>query len=139
VLSLGHRYRSTSDRLYSLDEKWIGMADDARCWLGSVDASKFDVAAAAHAALEDSERLFVAVLRRRTETVADVAVLAIHAFMLLDRGPDDQALGLARRALADIALTTSGLAGMDFSAVGAPGVLGRVRAALAAGAGPRLG
>jgi hypothetical protein len=81
VLSLGRNYRSTLDRLYSLDEKWIGMPDDARCWLCNVDSSKFDVVAAAHAALLDSENLFLAVFRRRTETVADIAVLAIHAFM----------------------------------------------------------
>ena len=33
VLFLGRKYRSTLDRLYSLDEKWMGMTDDARCWL----------------------------------------------------------------------------------------------------------
>jgi hypothetical protein len=79
VLSLGRRYRSSLDRLRSLDERWLAMEDDARCWLGNVDASKFDVAAAAHGALMDSENLFLAVFRRRTETVADISIKAIHA------------------------------------------------------------
>jgi hypothetical protein len=74
------------------------MEADARCWLGNVDASKFDVAAAAHAVLMDSENLFLAVFRRRTETVADISIKAIHAFMLLDRGLDEEARDLARRA-----------------------------------------
>ena len=74
------------------------MEADARCWLGNVDASKFDVAAAAHAVLMDSENLFLPVFRRRTETVADISIKAIHAFMLLDRGLDEEARDLARRA-----------------------------------------
>jgi hypothetical protein len=106
------------------------MEDNARCWLGNDDASKFDVASAAHAVLMDSENLFLAVFRRRTETVADISIKAIHAFMLLDRGLDEEALDLARRALADIAITAAKVAGMDFSAVGAPGVTGRLRSIL---------
>lgn len=35
--------------------------------------------------LEDSERLLLTVFHRRTETVADIAVMASHAFMVLDR------------------------------------------------------
>jgi hypothetical protein len=126
VLSLGRRYRSKLDRLHSLDEKWQAMTDDARCLLANVDASKFDVAAAAHDALMDSERLFLAVFRRRTETVADIFIKSIHAFMLLDRG-DDDARDLARRALADIALTAAKVAGMDFASAGSPGMAGRMR------------
>jgi hypothetical protein len=118
------------DRLYSLDEKWLGMTDDARCWLGAVEASKFDAAAAAHEALVDSERLFLAAFRRRAETVADIAVNAAHDFMLLDRNADDEALNLARRALADIATTGAEVAGMDFSAIWAPRMHGRLRDAL---------
>ena len=98
VLSLGRRYRSRPDRLRSLDEKWL-VWRLTRCWLGNVDASKFDVAAAAHAVLMDSENLFLAVFRRRTETVADISIKAIHALMLLDRGLDEEARDLARRAL----------------------------------------
>ena len=45
----------------------------------------------------DSENLFLAVFRRRTETVADISIKAIHAFMLLDRGLDEEARDLARR------------------------------------------
>jgi hypothetical protein len=46
---------------------------------------KWDTATTATAVLLESERLLVAVFRRRTETVADVAVKAAHAFTLLDR------------------------------------------------------
>jgi hypothetical protein len=129
VLSLGRKYRSTLDRLHSLDEKWTRMDDDARCWLGNVDASKFDIAAAAHTALVDSENL-LAVFRRRTETVADIfikSIKSIHTFMPLDRGLDEDARDLARRAPADIAHTPAKVAGMDFSAAGSPGMVGRMR------------
>jgi hypothetical protein len=131
TVSIGRRYRSTLDRLRSLDDKWAGMADDARCWLGGVEASKFDVVAAAHDALIESEHLFLAVFRRRTETVTDIAVLATHAFTLLDRGEDDGALSLVRRALADIASTGAKMAGLDFSMLGPPGIHTRVRECLA--------
>jgi hypothetical protein len=50
--------------------------------------------------------------------------------MLLDHGLDEDARDLARRALADIAITAAKVAGRDFSAVGAPGVTGRLRSTL---------
>jgi hypothetical protein len=126
VLSLGRRYRSKLDRLHSLDEKWLAMADDARCLLANVDASKFEVVAAAHATLVDGENLFLAVFRRRTETVADIFIKSMHAFMLLDRG-DFNAPDMARRALADIALTAAKIAGIDCASAGSPGMAGRMK------------
>jgi hypothetical protein len=130
VLSLGRRYRSALDRLNTLDERWISMADDA--------PGKWDAAAAAHAVLQDSERLLLAVFHRRAETIADVAVVAAHAFTVLDgemRSLEEPSLPLALvlRALADIATTATKSAGLDFSMIGPPDLAGRLRVRLGFG------
>src|SRR4051794_17588169 len=127
VLSLGRHYRSTIDRLDTLDERWISMADDA--------PGKWDAAAAALAVLQESERLSLAIFRRRPETVADVAVAAAHAFALLDREAGEleaPSLPLVLRALANIATTTTKLAGLDFSMIGPRDLPTWLRACLAA-------
>ena len=90
VLSLSRRYRSTFDRMrrsMTSGAVWRTMALLPRP--GERTISKFDIAAAAHALLMESGRLFIAVFRRRTETVADIAVVAGHAFVLLDREVTD--------------------------------------------------
>ena len=125
MLSLGRCYRSALDRLDTLDERWISMADDA---LG-----KRDMAAAAHAVQQDSERLFLAIFHRRTETVADVAVMGARAFVLLDREQEapGRAVALVLRALADIATTATKATGLDFSMIGPLDLSARLRACLA--------
>jgi hypothetical protein len=57
VLSIGRRYRTALDRLDTLDERWIGLTDDA--------PGKWDAAAAAQAALHDAERLLLSSFHRR--------------------------------------------------------------------------
>jgi hypothetical protein len=103
------------------------MADDA--------PGKWDTAAAAQAALEDAERLLLSTFQRRTETVGDIAVMAAHAFVVLDRAMDggdeaDTAIESVLRGLADIAVTAAKAAGGDFSMIGAPDLSGRMRARL---------
>jgi hypothetical protein len=126
VLSLGRRYRSALDRLDTLDERWISMENDA--------PGKWDAAAAARAVLQESERLELAVFRRRPETVSDVAVVAAHAFILLDREIGELEtpnLPLVLRALANIATTATKSAGLDFSMIGPPDLPTRLRLCLA--------
>jgi hypothetical protein len=124
VLSIGRRYRTAMDRLDTLDERWTSMADDA--------PGKWDTAAAAQAALEDAERLLLSTFQRRTETVGDIAVMAAHAFVVLDRAvhareEPDPAVELALRGLADIATTAAKAAGLDFSMIGPPCLPARFR------------
>jgi hypothetical protein len=128
VLSLGRRYRSPLDRLDTLDERWIDMADDA--------SGKWDAAAAAHAVLQDSERLLLVVFHRRTEMVADVAVMAAHTFAVLDREMRTQEASgcssvLLLWALANIATTATTSAALDFSMIGPPDLPARLRACVA--------
>jgi hypothetical protein len=106
------------DRLDNLDNQWTGMADDAPT--------------EAQAVLLDSQRLLLAVFRRRRETVADVAVMAAHAFAALDRevrGRKHQtaALTLVLRALADLATKATKAAGLDFPMIGPPDLPVRLR------------
>jgi hypothetical protein len=127
VLSIGRRYRAALDRLDTLDERWIGMADDA--------PGKWDAAAAARDALLDTERLLLSTFHRRTETVGDIAVTAAHAFVLLDRSMHDHegrdpALVLVLRGLADIATTATKAAGLDFSMIGPPCLPAQLRTCL---------
>jgi hypothetical protein len=126
VLSLGRRYRAAMDRLDTLDERWTSMADNM--------PGKWDTAAAAQVALEDAERLLLSTFHRRTETVGDIAVMAAHAFVLLDRSHDhegrDPTLVLVLRGLADIATTAAKAAGLDFSMIGPPCLPARLRTCL---------
>jgi len=78
----------------------------------------------------EGEQLLLAVFRRRTETVADIAVTAAHAFTVLDRDPEAPPVALLLRALADIATTATKAAGLDFSMIGPPELAGRLRGCL---------
>jgi hypothetical protein len=127
VLSIGRRYRSTLGRLYNLDTRWVGMVDGA--------PGKWEAAEAARAMYQESERLLLAVFRRRSDTIGDIAVMAAHAFAVLDRSMcsqemPDRASVLVLRGLADIAATASKAAGVDFSMIGPPGIHTRVRECL---------
>ena len=127
VLAIGRRFRATLDRFNSLEERWVLMADDA--------PGKLEAATVAYNIRAESERLFLAVLRRRSESLAGVAVMAAHGLVALDRSGLDsdgsaRLIALARRALADIATTTAKAAAVDLSGIGPPTLRGRLRACL---------
>jgi hypothetical protein len=126
VTYLGHRFRRACERFDSIDKRWVDMPDDS--------PQKFEIGELAFAARDEMRRLLFVPFTRRTETVADAAVMAAHAFLVISKGiePVTEAVELVQLALANIVLTLAHAASLEYNQFGEPDMVPRIRRVLRA-------